>query len=266
VFEIAERIIETDALDLRYHRAPWDEATVGAPVAVISRLDIRDDRLAREDFGEFTRWVMQDRIVLASCRLPHDSLRESGLLEASGFRFIELNFRPELVALQEGDWPGGEGIEIEEAVAGDQLEISTVARKIFDAGRFHRDPMIDRRIGDRRYERWITNAFGNPRQTIVKCLEAGHLIGFFVVEAPDARSRFWSLVGLAPGLAGRGLGTRVWIAMLNWHRAQGVHSVSTSISSLNTAVHNLYVKLGFRFPTPHMTFHWCPLGPIRAPE
>jgi RimJ/RimL family protein N-acetyltransferase len=86
-----------------------------------------------------------------------------------------------------------------------------------------------------------------------------------VVEEPTLTSRFWSLVGLAPGLAGKGLGLRVWNAVLAFHHREGVHEVSTSISSHNVAVHNLYVRLGFRFPAPTITLHWCPFGSLRLP-
>jgi RimJ/RimL family protein N-acetyltransferase len=91
------------------------------------------------------------------------------------------------------------------------------------------------------------------------------IIAFMVVEHPSPAERFWSLVGLAPGLAGQGLGRRVWQTMLAFHHGEGVHEVSTSISSHNVAVHNLYVSLGFRFPAPAITLHWCPFGPVKLP-
>jgi ribosomal protein S18 acetylase RimI-like enzyme len=81
-----------------------------------------------------------------------------------------------------------------------------------------------------------------------------------VIEFPEPKHCFWSLIGLAPGLQGRGLGKRVWNAMLHQHRERGIDTVSTSISSHNVAVFNLYVALGFRFPAPSMTLQWRPPG------
>jgi GNAT superfamily N-acetyltransferase len=108
----------------------------------------------------------------------------------------------------------------------------------------------------------VHNAFRNPKQSVLKCVEDGRTVAFFVVESPATDRRFWSLVGLAPGLSGHGLGAEIWRAVLRHHRDEGVDSVATSISSLNVRVHNLYVKLGFRFPAPEITLHLCPLGPV----
>ena len=105
--------------------------------------------------------------------------------------------------------------------------------------------------------------FVNPGQSVLKCVMGHRTIAFMVVEKPTEATRFWSLVGLAPGLAGHGFGRRVWQTMLAFHHREGVTEVSTSISSHNTAVHNLYVALGFRFPPPAITLHWCPSGPLR---
>jgi RimJ/RimL family protein N-acetyltransferase len=95
---------------------------------------------------------------------------------------------------------------------------------------------------------------------VLKCSLDGRIVGFFVIEARKHGDCFWSLNGLAPGSEGQGLGKRVWRSMLHWHRAAGVHTVSTSISSHNVAAFNLYVALGFRFPLPSMTLQWCPAG------
>jgi RimJ/RimL family protein N-acetyltransferase len=73
----------------------------------------------------------------------------------------------------------------------------------------------------------------------------------FMAEQPTPASRFWSLVGLAPRLAGQGLGRRVGQAMFAFHHREGAEEVSTTLSSHNVAVHNLYVSLvAFVSPRP----------------
>ena len=265
MFEVNELTIDTHALSMRYHLAPWDAPTVGGPVAVISEMVVRDRDRAFRAFVAFRDWCTAGGVSLVSCKLAHDRLVECGFLESQEFRFIELNHRPEFAGLQSIDAVAPDKYVVDVATAEDEPLIAEIAGKIFDAGRFHRDPLIDPRVGDLRYRRWVSNAFLNPRQTVLKCGRGDEIKAFFVVEAPARDRRFWSLVGLAPGLGGRGVGTRVWRAMLQWHRAEGVDHVSTSISSLNTPVFNLYVKLGFRFPPPTVTLHWCPFGRIEAP-
>ena len=263
MFEFTEERIEHAALALRYHLAPWDVSSFGANTAAISAIDVHDATAAADAFLPFRAWCEANRVCLVSSRVAQDRLAEAGFLEAQGFRFIELNYRPHCNQLD--DFVADPGLVITAAGADDEPAITAMAAQTFDTGRLHVDPFVDPRIGNRRYGIWVANAFRNPRQTVLKCVLDGAIVAFMVVEQPSPTSRFWSLVGLAPGLAGRGLGRRVWRAMLAHHRSEGVREVSTSISSHNIAVHNLYVSLGFRFPAPTITLHWCPSGTVRLP-
>lgn len=262
MFKIEERRLDGPGLSLRYHRVPWDEPILGAPVAAISKIEVVDEAGADSAYPVFQEWCLSEGVVLVSCRLEQVKLKDCGFLEMRGFRFIELNYRPFIVDLADRDLGEPDEIEIEPALPSDESAIAGIAARIFDTGRLHLDPFVGPEIGNRRYRVWAENAFRNISQSVLKCLIDGRIIGFFVVECPAPASRFWSLIGLAPGLAGRGLGRRVWLAMLRWHRAESVNKVSTSMSSHNIPMMNLYVSLGFRFPAPSTTLHWCPVGPV----
>ena len=58
------------------------------------------------------------------------------------------------------------------------------------------------------------------------------------------------LVGMAPDFSDRVLAKRVWQSLLRWHQEEGIHMISTGISSRNTRVLNFYAALKYRFPTP----------------
>jgi hypothetical protein len=262
MFSYVEERIESPALDLTYHLTPWDRPVLHGEAAAISDIRLRDEIEANLTFGEFRDWCSRKAVELVGCRLPQGNLRECGFLESQGFRFIELNYRPALKGL--GEFSRDPEIAICPASECDQPEISAIAGKIFAAGRLHIDPMVGPEIGNRRYAIWAANAFRHPGQEVLKCLVDGCIVAFMVVERPAVASRFWSLVGLAPGLSGKGLGRRVWTSMLAFHHGEGVEEVSTSISSHNVAAHNLYTSLGFRFPAPDITLHWCPFGPVRS--
>lgn len=249
-------------IDLSYHLAPWDRPILQGESAVISGVRLTDATTAEPTFAEFRAWCARHRVLLVNCRLDHERIAECGFLEARGFRFVELNYRPVLRDLS-GFTPDP-GLAIRDATPDDEAEIVAMASQIFDAGRLHADPEVGREIGDRRYAAWAANAFQNSEQQVLVCLQGNRIAAFMVTEAPSPTARFWSLVGLAPGLRGQGLGRRIWRTVLAGLAAEGVTEVSTSISSHNTAAHNLYVSLGFRFPVPAITLHWCPLGPLRA--
>lgn len=265
MFSFVEENIDTPALALRYYLASWDRPFFPGNTAVISSIVVCDgDGAAVAEFGNFDSWCRENNVCLVSCRLAQDRLLECGFLEARGFRFIELNYRP--VCSRLDGFVGDPAIAITQAVAKDEPEIVQIASDIFTTGRLHLDPEVGPEIGNRRYAAWATNAFRNPQQDVLTFRMGGRLIGFVVVEKPRPDQRFWSLIGLAPDLAGKGLGRRAWQSLLAFHHAEGVVEVSTSISSQNIAVFNLYVALGFRFPAPEITFHWCPAGPLRVQE
>jgi ribosomal protein S18 acetylase RimI-like enzyme len=262
MFDYVEERLESPALELTYHLTPWDEPVFPGPTAAISSIRVKRELESADAFEIFRAWCMSAGVSLVSCRLFQGQLTECGFLEKQGFRFIELNYRPFRVGL--GEFADDPDIEISEAAPEDAAEISAFAGRIFDTGRLHVDPQVGPEIGSRRYRIWAANAFRNPGQCVLKCRLEGRIVAFMVVEQPDPTTRFWSLVGLAPGLQGRGLGRRVWRAMLAFHRRDGVNAVSTSVSSHNTKVHNLYASLGFQFPAPTITLHWCPFGPLNA--
>lgn len=262
-FAYTTESIRTAALHLDYYLVPWDTQILGAPVAQIADVRVSDVTRAGCDYEEFTRWCTQQHVALCACRLPSERVADAMFLEERGFRFVELNYLPQLTGLQSLQLPQT-NIGIEPAAPEDREPLAAMAAQVFRHGRFHQDPRIDPALGDRRYRAWLSNAFERPGQRVLKCLLDGAIVGFFVVETPVPGQCFWSLTALAPGLQGRGLGKRVWRAMLRHHRSEGVDVVSTSISSHNVPVFNLYAALGFRFPAPSVTLQWVS-APLRAP-
>lgn len=256
-FEYTTRSIRTAALQLDYFLVPWDTAILGVPVAQISELRVTEATAAARDYQEFASWCAQEHIALCSCRVPQERVADCMFLEERGFRWIELNYLPRLEQLQSRSYPA-DTLQVAAATANDRDLLCDMAAQVFRHGRFHQDPRIDPAVGDRRYRAWMHNAFERPTQRVLKCVLDGAIVGFFVVEMPQPGHCFWSLTGLAPGLQGRGLGKRVWQALLRHHRSEGVQTISTSISSHNVPVFKLYVALGFRFPAPSVTLQWCP--------
>jgi len=166
-----------------------------------------------------------------------------------------LNYRPE-IELNRDHVAIEEEFEFLESDEADKVNLCELASRTFSNTRFHLDPLLGLRMGDERYKTWMRNAFDLSHQQVLKCVHEGEIVAFFVQEFPEPGHVFWSLVGLTPGLQGRGLGKRIWQAAMRWLQGRGVSKISTSISSLNTPVLNLYARLGFRFPEPEMTFHW----------
>jgi ribosomal protein S18 acetylase RimI-like enzyme len=262
-FVYEPRHLRTPALSLDYYLVPWDTQLLGVPVAQIAEVHVLDSTRADSDLDPFLAWCSHERVALCAARVPAERSAETLFLEDHGFRFIELNYQPRLTDLGSTTFDDEE-IRIEDATQADRPLLTSHATEVFRHGRFHQDPRIDPALGDRRYGAWLDNAYEQPHQQVLKCVLGERIVGFFVVETPNPGHCHWALNALAPGLAGTGLGKRVWCAMLARHRAGGIHTVTTSISSHNVAAFNLYVALGFRFPVPSTTLHWCPRGSIAA--
>lgn len=247
--------LETGALSLDYFQVPWDSDIFGFPVAQIAEMRVLLPAQARADLATFQAWLEQESIQLASCRLAHDQLNESMLLEQAGFRFVEMVLHPHLADLQ-GFPCAPQGLRVELAGSTDLPAIEEIAAQAFGHERFHADPRLDSALADRRYLVWVRNSHGHPSQRLYKIRDGADLIAFFVTEAQPDGLCYWHLTAISPAFQGRGYGKRVWREMLHFHQREGMARIGTTIAARNTPVLNLYASLGFRFRPPEMTLHW----------
>ena len=87
--------LSTPSLRMTWSEAPWDQAVCGFPVLQITAMEVRGTNAAK-DLQLFERERDRLGVGLVSCRLPHECMAESMLLEDHGFRFIEMLYQPEL--------------------------------------------------------------------------------------------------------------------------------------------------------------------------
>jgi RimJ/RimL family protein N-acetyltransferase len=247
-------LIETESLRLKWSRAPWDEAVCPFPVIQIDHIEVRGE-LALEDTRAFEQARARIGAGLVSCRLSHDKLAESMLLEACGFRFIEMLYAPEL-DLATVDPAECDELTIEPATQEEMPAILGIAGSAFQNERFKVDPRLDPTISDRRYQNWVASTPSHPTQRLYAISDHGRLIAFFIVELQVDGTCYWHLNAVAPGAQGQGYGRRIWSAMVRYAKRSNARRVRTSVVARNTRVLSLYARLGFTLPAPAMTFHW----------
>lgn len=250
-----EGAIETDALTLQWSEAPWDTAVFGYPVIQIVGIEVRGE-VVSTDLKPFLEVCKKFRCGLASCRLSHEQLRESILLEDIGFRFIEMLFRPEFMNLQSRELPSFDALEVRRPAESDLTAILEIAGQAFGNERFHMDPRLPSRLGDLRYQNWVRSSFVHEAQRLYALYDENKLVAFFVTEQMSDGTCYWHLNAVSRTEQGRGYGVRAWRSMLHQAQRDGAAQVRTSIAARNDRVLNLYAKLGFIFPKPLMTFHW----------
>ncbi|MBN1611276.1 MAG: GNAT family N-acetyltransferase [Polyangiaceae bacterium] len=247
--------VATPALHLLCGLVPWDIEVFGFPVAQITELEVFDAARAARDYAPIRGWLERQEVRVLSCRLPHDRLRESMFLEAQGLRFVEMVIHPKLAKLESREFPA-DTLNIAPATADDLPGLVAIGERAFHFERYHVDPRLDPRLGDKRYARWVRNSFQHPTQRLLKIEDGSDLVAMFVVERRSPEAVYWHLTAIAPEWQGKGYGKRVWRAMLRRHREDGASEVVTTISARNSPVLGLYATLGFSFLPPDMTFHW----------
>lgn len=244
----------TDNLLLEWAEAPWDTAIFGYPVLQINRLEVRSPR-ADKDMAAFEFARVRSGCGFASCRLSHERLRESMLLEDHGFRFIEMLYQPELDNLQGHEF-NETGLTVMPAGREDLPTLMDIAGSAFRNERFHMDHRLDPQLGDQRYRNWVRSSLDHPSQRLHVIRDGSLLAAFFVTERLADGTCYWHLNAVTPDAQGKGYGRRAWLTMLHRAQGEGAQRVRTSIVARNHRVLNLYARLGFRFPPPLMTFHW----------
>lgn len=247
--------VEKNGLLLKASLVPWDTEILHYPVAQIEHIEVLDLDQAKLDYAAFECWRDTKLCGLVSCRLRHDRLHESMLLEERGFRFIETVLNPRLEGLDLLNVPD-QGLTIAPAGESDIPALRKLAESAFETDRFHVDPRLDPRCGDVRYGNWVENTLKHPKQRLLKILDDKKLIALFIIEPENNGSVHWHLTAVSPEYQGRGYGRRAWLAMLRHHHENAYHAVGTTISARNIPVLNLYSSLSFRFLPPDMTFHW----------
>lgn len=249
-------VIETPALRLRAALVPWDTELLDMGVGQIQDIQLTgSEPLPTDSLAALWAWQKEHAIRMIACRLPHEALPESMLLEAHGFRFVEMVYPVSLPGIQQRTYP--EDIELIPTTASDLPVLQDIARSAFATGRFNMDPRLGQAAGGRRYAGWVANSFADPRQQLLKaCNDQGEIVAFFITEDRGEQEVYWHLTAVSPHHQGRGYGRKVWQAVMMRHRTAGKTQVHTTISARNVAVMNLYATLGARFAPPHMTFHW----------
>ncbi|HEX6006219.1 MAG TPA: GNAT family N-acetyltransferase [Burkholderiales bacterium] len=254
-FEKNLEVLHGSGVELEVCKIAWDSEVFGFPVAQIERISLHGAGLPVGTIRELAVWLSDNAIRLASCRLASDQLHESMLLEANGFRFVEMIYAPTL-ELPSRLAAAPSDLAIGPASPQDLPAIKDIAGTAFSTGRFLLDWRLDGTLSHRRYRWWVENSFLDERQQVLKATCGGALVGFFIVEERPDRSVYWHLTAVAPEWQNRGIGKRLWTEMTLRHSARNLRRIETTISAHNTAVMNLYADLGFRFTAPRMTFHW----------
>jgi ribosomal protein S18 acetylase RimI-like enzyme len=251
---MTEQLI-TSSLRMTWSLSPWDQNVCGFPVLQIFDMEVCGSG-ASSDMQVFERERDALGAGLVSCRLAHQCLKESMLLEDHGFRFIEMLYQPELDLSGLSFDDNITQLAVARANEVDLPILLGIAGTAFHNERFKMDPRLDPAISDLRYQNWVASSLHHPNQELFVICDGATRIAFFVTELLPDGTCYWHLNAIATDAQGHGYGRLVWLNMLNQAIKAGAQRVRTSIVVRNYRVLNLYARLGFFLPPPLMTFHW----------
>jgi len=139
-----------EALAACYCLVPWDTAAFGFSVGQITQISIRRSEGAHQSLSNLLKVMSGDwGCKLVTCRLPHDQLRESMLLESCDFRFVEMVMHPRLRDLSE--YESDSEFSVLLSTADDLSEIERIARTAFSTDRIRLDPRLSPELASERY-------------------------------------------------------------------------------------------------------------------
>lgn len=127
-------------------------------------------------------------------------------------------------------------------------ELLGMSHGVYRHGRFHRDFNIPDTLADLRYDNWIRDLYGAGNY--FGLFYQGELAAYFGTVASKA-----VLHAVAEKFRGKGLAKHLWSAAYTRLFNEGYSEVTSSVSTPNSAVVNLYASLGFRFRNPVDIYH-----------
>ena len=251
-------LIQSPSIELEAVVVQPDSNLLGFQVGQIRRIEVAANASANElsrAMSQFNSWRDQRQLRFVSARIGHELLNISLMLEDHGYRFIEMVYPLNSSQIGSAHYDASD-ILIESVTIDDLAGIEAIAESAFSTGRINIDPRLGPVLGGARYAGWVRNSFSDPKHRIVKACQHGEIVAFFIYEVREECAVYWHLTAVAPSRQGKGIGVKVWQAMIMHHLREGIARIGTTISAHNFRVINLYARLGFRFDAPQMTFHW----------
>jgi ribosomal protein S18 acetylase RimI-like enzyme len=234
---------------------PWDAAIFG--------FEIGDYRLPADATAfdstalqaALERWADAERIELISATAPFADRDRARLLDAAGFRLIDVSLRVTNPRLAATILPAAR-TPVREAIAQDLPRLEQIATNAFRFGRYHADSRFPPPLANDRFRHWIINAVRSDDTVFVQEL-AATVHGFLHVRV-DGKSADLRLGAVDPGAADPFSGPDLYAASLQALQQRGVTRATARVPAANVSALNLYASLGFRFDAPDAVYHWRP--------
>jgi len=246
---------------------PWETRNLGVQSFAVCEefLENPEEDVLRRALQEKDN---QLRGIFVQARLGKKHLPSARCLERSGFYFVESTLVPSCLLVKNqrlSDFACDSRPFVPQRFLLEELRLSLldkvdptgcrrvreIAAESFSDDRFHRDPQCGKEVADRRFVFWVDDLLADDAVVFNVLLYREEAIGFMA-----RRGENLVLAGFSAKHVKSGLGDYLWLAVLEDMLQRGFVRVRTLISSSNTAVLNLYARMGFKFEESAATFHY----------
>ncbi|MFL6584188.1 MAG: hypothetical protein ACJ8KU_06690 [Chthoniobacterales bacterium] len=202
------------------------------------------------------RWADQNSVELVGCGVPAGESRWRALLPRLDFRYVEtaLSFTiPRVQGLQFDQ----KHARVRLATEADRAAVELIAERGFNAGRYHADPLFPRELANRRYCRFIGEAFADLSDGNRVYVTGGRgSVTCFMHTRLRGDTADVVLGGTDPSVQGTIVPLTVWLGALMDLKQSGVRRLKSRLSAGNTAMMNIAAHSGARFSAAQHVFHW----------
>lgn len=135
------------------------------------------------------------------------------------------------------------------------FEVEEIAESTFRGLRFNIDPNIGDDAADRRYHRWLINAYERGEELLI-LRHRGRAAGFSVLRRIDKDNAVFVLTGVHPDYKGSGVGLMLNASTVAYCQDTGIKHIDGGISADNTAILNVNARVGFSFRDTSIVMHY----------
>lgn len=213
-----------------------------------------------EDFkGQFNAMLKQEGFRqgdLLYMRLSAVDIAKIQAAEAAGFYYVETSMLP-FLALRRWEKDSFKRLVWPTERVGHELigEVEEIAQSTFKGLRFNLDPFIEEEKADRRYFRWLKNAYENG-EDIQAIMYKGHVAGFSLLRDEGQGKMVWRLAGMHPEMKIAGIGMILYASTVAYCKDIGIKHIDGGFSMANTPVLNVLSGIGFSFKEPTIVLHY----------
>jgi len=244
----------------------WDSDVFGFPVATYRVTDAPAINRNLPDVKEtLKKWADENDVKVIGCSLPATEPMWRFCLPQLGFLYVDSTLIYSLPKLQRTKFP--RRYKLRPATLEDQESVERIAEQSFEAGRYHADPLFSRELAQRRFRKWLTQAFESlsltSRVFVLGEPGAARAFSHSYVHGDEAHI---TIGGVDAAFHRRGLGPAIFVGTFAALQDLGVRHAHSKVSAANTSAMNCAAFGGARFSNPEHVYHWhAPNAPHLGP-